>query len=116
MTPTGPLILYRRDLPVGAQRFAIAHGIAHLIFDFVNDKSIAPLNDPFVEKRADDFAAELLVPLSELAPMVSRWPEGTEVDPDVDREIYLDQVDEIASCFNVPPLVIDGQIRKLPRI
>lgn len=112
VTGDGPLIMYQRGLPTPDQRFAIAHAIGHLVFDFRHGRSLAPLNDESVEARADEFAAELLVPLDELAPYVGRFPAP---DDPVAHELYLDQVDQIASHFHVPARVVDQQIRKLPR-
>lgn len=111
LTERGPLIVYRRGIAAADQRFAIAHAVAHLMFDLV-DGARPAFDNAEVEARADDFALELLAPLAELEPYVGRFPdEGTEVE----RELYLDQVDEIASHFNVPAWVIDKQIRRLPR-
>ena len=106
----GPVIVYSRRLAVPSQRFAIAHAIAHLLFD---DASAAArpgrLGIPHVERRADSFAAELLAPLEELRPYVARGPSD---DPE-EQEIYLDMVDMISSHFVLPSDVIDRQIRTL---
>lgn len=106
----GATIVYRRSLSGPEQRFAIAHAIAHLLFD---DESacMRPGRAGIVasEERADAFAAELLVPLDVLRASVTRWPS-----PDaVDQEIYLDHVDENASRFGVPAYIIDERIRQL---
>lgn len=109
-TTNGPVILYRRNLPTVEQRFAIAHGLAHLIFDGASGKCRPGyVGDPMREQRADRFATELLVPLDELRPFVRRWP--SPMPPD--HELYLDMVDEIASHFRVASLVIDQRIREL---
>lgn len=107
-TAAGIVILYRRGLPIAAQRFAIAHAIGHLVFDM---GAAAPLVDYEREYRADAFAAELLVPRADLEPLVRRYP--CQDCTSVDHDIYLDQVDEIASLFVVPPTLIDRRIRDL---
>jgi len=111
-TDDGYLIVYHRELPIAEQRFAIAHALAHIIFDGdVAGCSIGFAGDPEREARADRFALELLVPLDELAPYVGRWPS----DDEAEHEAYLDQVDMIASHFNVPACRIDERIRELKR-
>lgn len=110
--PEGFAIVYSRLLSGPEQRLAIAHGLAHVLFDFATaDARARPgcVGIPAVEVRADYFAAELLAPLEELAPYVGRWPSS---DPE-DHEIYLDMVDEIASHFVLPASVIDLQVRAL---
>jgi Zn-dependent peptidase ImmA (M78 family) len=103
------VIVYRRDLPTADQRFAIAHGIAHVIFDGANNHCAG--FDPRRELRCDRFADELLAPLVELSPYVCAWPSD---DPE-QQEIYLDMVDQIASHFHVPTACISRQIQELPR-
>lgn len=106
----GPIIVYKRSLPGPAQRFAIAHAIAHLLFD-------SPMNSARpgfrgceqAEQQADLFAAELLAPLELLSALVTLWPSA---DPD-EHELYLDQVDELATHFVIPAAVIDSQIHRL---
>jgi Zn-dependent peptidase ImmA (M78 family) len=109
-TPAGVVILYRRSLPTSSQRFVIAHALAHLLFDGRTGAARPGSRGPRArEERADRFAAELLVPLELLAEYVGRWPS----DHPVEREKYLDQVDEIASHFHVPSGLIDKRIREL---
>lgn len=111
ITATGPVILYRRELTIPAQRFAIAHAIAHLIFD--RDAGVCRpgyVGDPERESRADHFACELLVPFVVLLPMIEAQPTDTV---SVSREVYLDHVDDLASRFHVPAWVIDQRIREL---
>lgn len=109
-TPDGPVIVYARRLPTPAQRFVIAHALAHLLFDGRRAfRQPGEPRDPAVEDRADRFADELLVPLSELERHVERWPAANPVQ----HEIYLDHVDEIASRFCVMSDVIDRRIREL---
>lgn len=106
----GPVILYSRALPILEQRYAIAHALAHLIFD---DKDVCMrvgrAGVAANEQRADDFGAELLAPLTEVAALARLWPSQDAED----HEIYLDHVDQIASRFSVPSGVIDSQIRRL---
>lgn len=108
-----PVIVYKRSLSGPEQRRAIAHAIAHLVFDGA-EPGVRPgcAGVDVIEQRADLFAAELLAPLVELEPYVGRWPAS---DPE-EHEIYLDMVDEIASHFVLPASVIDEQIRRLARL
>jgi Zn-dependent peptidase ImmA (M78 family) len=109
-TPTGPVILYARGLSPAEQRYAIAHAIGHLLFDGERAfRQPGQPRDPRVERRADAFADELLIPLAELEPYVGRWPSRNQSA----HELYLDQVDEIASHFKVLSGVVDRRIRQL---
>lgn len=110
-TPEGPIIIYARHLPIARQRLAIAHAVAHLLFDD-DDSCCRPgfVGDNHVEDRADRFARELLVPLEQLREHIQRWPAAND---NTAHEYYLDHVDELASFFNVPPYVIDERIREL---
>lgn len=107
-TSEGIVILYRRGLSTSEQRIAIAHAIAHLLFDGP-EAACHPGCTGLVENelRADAFAAELLVPLEELRNYVTYLPGQCE------EGIYLDQVDQIASHFHVPSGLIDDRIREL---
>lgn len=109
-TPQGPVILYARGLSPTMQRYAIAHAIGHLVFDegFRNPGEPAI---PRVERRADAFADELLVPFEYLEPRVKRYPA-----PGVRRDLYFDHVDQLASQFSVESTVIDRRIRQLTRL
>lgn len=111
----GPVIVYSRALSSPEQRFAIAHGIAHVVFGDLDDALAHSrpgcLGNPANEERADAFAAELLVPLALLASKVQRFPSR---DPE-EHERYLDHVDSLASRFAVPSFVIDSQIRMVGR-
>jgi len=51
------------------------------------------------------------VPLAELSGHVARHPAYIETP--LDRELYLDHVDHLASRFKVPTKVVDQQIRRL---
>lgn len=108
--PDGPVIVYARSLSGPEQRFAIAHALAHLLFDDAGacmSPGRAGVSDS--EARADAFAADLLAPLELLRRLVTRMPSTDSEE----HEIYLDHVDEIASTFSVPAHVIDSQIRRL---
>lgn len=82
------VILYNRALPSSAQRYAIAHALAHIIFD--GTQAPCSQEHPERERRCDRFADELLVPAGRLREYVCAWPSG---DPD-EQEVYLDQVDQ----------------------
>lgn len=109
-TAEGAVILYRRGLSTAEQRVAIAHGLAHLIFDERSCRTTrTPWRDVARERRADTFAAELLVPLDELAPLLRVLPSR---DRD-EQQLYLDHVDHLASIFQVPSQLIRSRIRTL---
>lgn len=109
-TAAGTLIIYQRDLPTPDQRFAIAHALAHVLFDDARSACrVGFVGDPEAEARADRFAAELLAPLADLIEYVGRQPS----DDSAEHEFYLDMVDEIASHFHVPSRVVDMQVREL---
>lgn len=111
-TQRGPVILYARGLSPSAQRHVIAHAIAHLVFDGPRAfRRPGQKVDPAVERRADEFADELLTPYEYLEPRVERWPAIGGAN-----EIYLDHVDQLASRFGVEATVIDRRIRKLRRL
>jgi Zn-dependent peptidase ImmA (M78 family) len=110
----GPLIVYQRSLPILQQRYAIAHEIGHLALGHLD------LGDAYtrgqlesvssdLELAADAFATELLAPIATVARFAKLRPSS---DPH-DHEIYLDHVDDLASMFMVPAVIIDSQIRKL---
>lgn len=106
----GPTILYSRSLSTPEQRHAIAHGLAHLIFDD-RRACMRPgrAGVPKVERRADFFGAELLAPAADLRAMVELVP----ADQGEEHELYLDHVDRLASVFVMPAPIIDSQIRRL---
>lgn len=110
VTSEGPLIIYNRKLSTAESRISIGHAIAHLVLD--GDHLVGGVViDPEREERAERFARELLVPPSVLRSYIEVWPSSAG-----DPQIYLDQVDRIASIFHVPPPVIDEQIRELERL
>lgn len=102
-------IIYSRLLTPPAQRFVIAHALAHLLFDDDAEACRSGYaGDPAAEERADAFAAELLVPLGRLSIDVA-W----DLEPGSQDDAYLDGVDILASKFNVPQDLIDKRIREL---
>lgn len=101
------VILYNRTISTGDQRLAIAHALGHIVLDGFREQR--SLRRKEREERCDQFAEELLVPLDELRPYVCAWPNA---EPEL-HERYLDQVDQIASQFNVSASVIDKRIRDL---
>ena len=106
----GPTILYSRSLPGPEKRYAIAHALAHLLFD-KRSACMRPgsAGKPQHELRADFFGAELIAPLSDVRQVVEFGPSR---DPE-EHEIFLDHVDQIASHFNAPARVIHAQIRRI---
>lgn len=114
-TADGPLIVYRRGLSSGEQRLAIAHGLAHLIYDDAADSAgVGRVGTQSCEERADRFAAELLVPLCDLSRVVQLWPVRAQTGSA--HEDFLDQVDQIAALFNVAAGLIHERIRRLERL
>lgn len=111
LTDDGPLIIYRRELASCERRFAIAHAIAHLVFDLGSCHRRGIVIERAREIRADEFARELLIPDRALLLRVTMWPREVFTGPDLDA--YMDQVDQIASTFHVPPSRIDQRIREL---
>lgn len=105
----GPVLLYRRGLSTAEQRVAIAHGLAHLIYDDNAPCVRGKAGTPARERRADAFAAELLVPLDEIAKVLRVMPSK---DPD-EQQLYLDHVDYLASMFKVPSHLVRRRIRDL---
>jgi Zn-dependent peptidase ImmA (M78 family) len=109
-TADGIVILYRRSLPTSSQRFVIAHALAHVIFDrHRGGCRPGSAGHQSREDRADRFAAELLLPIARLEEYVGCWPSLVQAENDR----YLDQVDEIASHFQVPSGLVDKRIREL---
>lgn len=109
-TSSGDVLIYARGLSSAEKRFAIAHGMAHLLFDGEESACLPGRSGvASVEDRADRFAEELLVPLHELAKYARLTPSN---DPDR-QEFFLDHVDEISSRFHVPSAVMERRMRKL---
>lgn len=108
VTDGGPLIVYRRGMSSPEQRIAIAHAVGHLVYDLDAREGSNLDRCEVRERRADDFAAELLAPLDFLRCYVAPRPSGPAAD-----EIWLDMIDEIASHFQVPAEVIASQIDRL---
>lgn len=61
-----PIIFLRSDLPGDRWRFTLAHELGHLVMHDV------PLET--MEREADQFAAELLMPESDIRPQLARFP------------------------------------------
>lgn len=61
-----PLIFINKDVPGDRYRFTLAHELGHLVLHN------HPEDDSIMERQADDFAAELLMPRAEIRPYLSR--------------------------------------------
>lgn len=61
-----PLIFINKNVPGDRYRFTLAHELGHLIIHN------HPEDDDIMERQADDFAAELLMPRAEIRPYLSR--------------------------------------------
>lgn len=106
------VLVYNRALPHDEQRFAIAHGLAHVIFDGATPRACSTY-DAERERRCDEFAETLLVPLEELEPYVCRNPDHRGLEHQTD--VYQDMVDMIASHFHAPARIIHKRIQELRR-
>jgi len=56
------VLLANDKLPQGRFRFSIAHELGHILLNHEPLKHILALRQPAVERQADSFAAELLMP------------------------------------------------------
>lgn len=97
-------IFYNRRINPMAQRVAITHGLAHLLFDLGPDRRECSrdnerMSTQPIERRADLFAGELLAPLDELD---EHFDEIFPREP-VAKQHFDDEVDHVASTFKVPP-------------
>lgn len=97
-------IVYNRRVNHLAQRVAIVHGLAHLLFDLPEDggrrcgRTYEDMEIDRIERRADLFAGELLVPLTDLD---GHFDDGL-FPQDSSRGDWDDYVDHVASTFKVP--------------
>lgn len=102
----GRVIYYNRNHGTPDHRVAIIHGLAHLIFDFVDPQRLecepafktGPSCD-VRERRADLFARDVLVPLHELD---ERFRGQLFPQEPVERRLFDDECDHVASTFRVP--------------
>ncbi len=99
------VIVYRRGISSAEQRHAIAHALAHIIFDGADELGCATYSADR-EQRCDNFADEMLVPADRLEADVSSW-----ISLDPGREALLDRLDQLASRFNAPVGCIKRQLR-----
>jgi hypothetical protein len=89
-----PVIHYSRAISSGEQRLAIAHALAHVLYDFAGDGRARPC--PLAEDRADLFALEVLAPAARMRTIRARPSAGVE------RHAWEDRIDQIASRYHVP--------------
>jgi Zn-dependent peptidase ImmA (M78 family) len=111
-------ILVNSTHSLNRQRFSIAHELAHFVLHrdriekygslrrAFNESS--PNFDPEIEKQADDFAEELLIP-EEL--LKASFPAIFQQSGDV----LLPQIQQIAQMFKVSLVVVAMRLRKLGR-
>lgn len=102
-------VFYKRFIPTGTQRVAIAHAAAHLVFDAANSECATPTwsrrgvaiptSPDLRERRADLVAAEYLAPLDEIDKLL---PEELAPTDENDRQHLDDEIDHVASRFHVP--------------
>lgn len=79
------------------------------VYNIVRYENGGRAGTPRCERRADEFAAELLAPIRDVERALFALPIAAS------REIYLDQVDQISSLFQVPTWAIAKRIRGLQR-
>ena len=115
----GPTLLYQRSLPTAVRRLAIAHGLAHVVlgdFESATAHSCHPgiAGAADIERRADDFAAALLVPFPDLVAEMHAWdPVPTDVDRAVARHTWLDRLDLLSERFIAPVSILLRRIGQL---
>ncbi len=105
-------ICYARKVSAGLQRVGIIHGLHHLLSDLRHGVGLSECNVPLrelerlgkvardpVELACDLFAGEILCPLD----VLDQYAPTAIFPRDEDqRRVFDDQVDQLASKFNVP--------------
>lgn len=97
---------------VGHKRFALAHELAHYLFDFNEDKNLYfydtyfPQNeeDIFIEQRANQFAANLLMPENKFREKLEEYKKDKG---------KADTVNALGNYFAVSPTAILYRFREL---
>lgn len=112
------IITYHEDSHRSTQRFTVAHELGHWLFDFKRgtetpSEVTCGVRHP-VERRADRFAAELLVPLAVLHRHVKfdLHPDRDDEDAVADK---AQAIQRMASRFNVSLLCMKNRVRDLAR-
>lgn len=99
-------IFYNSRLLAPEHRVGVVHGLAHHLFDLTESRMECELrftehqaDQQMRERRADLFAAEILVPMVDLDQLI-----GPALEPKkpVDFQMFNDEVDHLSSRFNVP--------------
>jgi Zn-dependent peptidase ImmA (M78 family) len=101
-----PVIMYNRRYNQPAQRVAVAHGVAHVLFDveravtYACGRAYEDERVDIIERRADLFAGELLCPLEDLDEAFA----GADLFPRSPgpRRKFDDYCDHVASQKRVP--------------
>ncbi|HHS50500.1 MAG TPA: ImmA/IrrE family metallo-endopeptidase [candidate division Zixibacteria bacterium] len=84
-----PAIMVHRDLTPERRRFAIAHELGHLVMPHsVSYRICPPERDSRVERDADRFAAELLVPEPTLRKLWPRYRDNVEYRVSILAELF----------------------------
>lgn len=110
------IIIYNRRMSAPYNRVGIAHGLAHLIWDMPEPGELLIERTPegeMRERRADFFAAEVLVPLLELD---SIMPADLRPQSPGGRRALADHVDRVSSRLNVPRSLLRLRMRDLARV
>lgn len=106
----GPVIFLNRKISAAAQRVTMLHELAHCIWDLSEDRACSNEERPSrdaIERRADFFAAEVLLPWDRLD---RRFPG--ELFPRGSEE-WEDKVDAAAADFVVPRHVLVSRLADL---
>lgn len=109
-------IWYNRRMTTGAHRIAVAHGLAHLVFDAPDGRlqcGAASSGRVPAERRADLFAGELLAPLADLD---RHFVGGLFPRMPVDRLAFDDEVDHAASKFKIPTGFLRWRLHDLAQL
>ncbi len=111
------VIVYHDGSHHSTQRFTVAHELGHWLFDFREGEALPTIecgSRTAAERRADQFAAEFLVPMQVLDRHVK-----FDLFPDADDEDEVakkaQRVQRLASRFNVSLLCMKNRVRDLSR-
>jgi Zn-dependent peptidase ImmA (M78 family) len=113
-------VAYRENAHHSTHRFSCAHELAHWLFDFDEGRKLTNVpachggrgEKPVHERRADHFAAELLVPLHVLDGYIDFLLQYDDDNEDADLE-FRGGAQRLASRFNVSLFCMQARLRDL---
>lgn len=101
--PEFKLIVVNRLLPIEQKRFAIAHELAHIVMPHKGGYQLCfPGKNPRMERGADRFAGELLMPESLVKKFWERYRENEEY-----------RIEVLAEKFEVSKSAMAIRVRRL---